>query len=438
MSASHVPEEGDTTLRASLRRHFLISFVLCVALFGGGIVWASTQNISGAVVASGKVAVESNIKQVQHREGGIVKEIYVQDGDVVEAGNLVLKLDDTVTKANLAVVNKQISELTAQEARLAAERDGLAEISFSNSVRGGSSVAELTGVQRLLFDARRASLAGRKQQFEEQILQFEKQIEGLTAQLSAKAQEIDLVAVELNDLGGLLDKQLVSKSRVTALKRESARLQGEYGSFVSQIAQAKEAISERRILSLQLDEGFRAEVLEQLQEVRSRLAQLEEQKIAAADMLTRMDIRAPQTGYVHQLSVHTVHGVIAPGETVMLIVPQADQLIVEAKVRPIDIDQLGSRQVARIRFPGFDHRTTPELEGQVLTVSADTAEDQRTGVNFYSVRVLIDASELEKLKGKVLVPGMPAEVFLTTQERSVLSYLAKPLMDQVVHAMRER
>lgn len=438
MSASHEPEEGDRTLRASLRRHFLISFVLCVALFGGGIVWASTQNIAGAVVASGKVAVESNIKLVQHREGGIVKEIYVQDGDIVEAGNLVLKLDDTVTKANFAVVNKQISELTAQEARLVAERDGLAEISFSNSVRGGSSVAELTGVQRLLFDARRASLAGRKQQFEEQILQFEKQIEGLTAQLSAKAQEIDLVAVELNDLGGLLDKQLVSKSRVTALKRESARLQGEYGSFVSQIAQAKEAISERRILSLQLDEGFRAEVLEQLQEVRSRLAQLEEQKIAAADMLTRMDIRAPQTGYVHQLSVHTVHGVIAPGETVMLIVPQADQLIVEAKVRPIDIDQLGSRQVARIRFPGFDHRTTPELEGQVLTVSADTAEDQRTGVNFYSVRVLIDASELEKLKGKVLVPGMPAEVFLTTQERSVLSYLAKPLMDQVVHAMRER
>ena len=206
------------------------------------------------------------------------------------------------------------------------------------------------------------------QQLKEQIGQYETQIEGLTAQLDAKATEVDLVDQELLDLGGLLTKQLVAKSRVTALRREQAGLQGEYGQLVSSIAQAKEAISEREIQILQLEEDTRASVLEELQDARSRIAQLEEQQIAALDELSRVDIVAPQTGYVHQLAVHTVNGVIAAGETVMLIVPREDKLIVEAQIRPVDIDQLGQDQTARVRFPSFDQRTTPELTARLLTV----------------------------------------------------------------------
>ncbi|MEP2705259.1 MAG: HlyD family efflux transporter periplasmic adaptor subunit, partial [Roseibium sp.] len=202
--------------------------------------------------------------------------------------------------------------------------------------------------------------------------------------------------------------------------------------------QTKEAISEREIQILQLEEDTRAGVLEDLQDVRSRIAQLEEQQIAALDELSRVDIVAPQTGYVHQLAVHTVNGVIAPGETAMLIVPREDKLIVEAQIRPVDIDQLGQDQIARVRFPSFDQRTTPELNARLLSVSPDLTEDERTGMTFYTARLVLDEAELAKLGEKVLVPGMPVEAFLTTQDRTVLSYLVKPVTDQIAHAMRER
>ncbi|MEP2707923.1 MAG: HlyD family type I secretion periplasmic adaptor subunit [Roseibium sp.] len=434
----HDPNTDDamTDLKRTVRFHFLITTVLIVILIGGFGTWAATQQIAGAVVGSGTIVVESNIKDVQHREGGIVKEIHVKNGDLVEAGTLLVRLDDTVTRANLAVVNKQLTELTAQETRLVAERDEL-EVPAFNTLNK-DSLTEIERGQLLLFEARRAGLTGRVQQLKEQIGQYETQIEGLTAQLDAKKTEIDLVDQEVEDLGSLLTKQLVSKSRVTALRREQAGLKGEYGQLVSSIAQAKEAISEREIQILQLEEDTRAAVLEELQDARSRIAQLEEQQIAADDELSRVDIVAPQTGFVHQLSVHTVNGVIGAGETVMLIVPREDQLIVEAQIRPVDIDQLGQNQVARVRFPSFDQRTTPELTARLLTVSPDLTKDERSGMSYYTARLILDESELAKLEGQTLVPGMPVEAFLTTQDRTVLSYLIKPVTDQIAHAMRER
>lgn len=427
---------ADEALSKTVRSHlyFAVLVTLFVVVGIGG--WATFMEISGAVVSSGTVVVEGNIKEVQHREGGIVSEIKVKDGDVVKSGDLLISLDDTVTRANLAVITKQLRELTAQELRLEAERDDKQAISWS-----GERIETLGDIERgqqLLLEARQKSKDGRKNQLQEQIRQFNQQTRGLDAQVSAKDTEIELIAEELVDLEGLLKKNLVPKSRVTAVQREKARLQGEYGDLIAQIARTKEAISERQIQMLQIEESYRAEVLEQLQEARSRIAQLEEQKIAAEDELTRVDIVAPRGGFVHQLSVHTIGGVIAPGETVMHIVPREDQLIIEAQVQPVDIDQLAPGQEARIRFPSFDQRTTPELSAKLLTVSADLTEDERTGMSYYTAKLIIADKELEKLGTQTLVPGMPVETFLQTGDRTILSYLVKPVTDQIAHAMRER
>lgn len=426
----------DAQLKRAVRRHLLVALFVSLGLVGGLGAWASFAKISGAVVTSGRLVVEGNIKQVQHREGGIVKEIRVRNGDVVEAGDLLIRLDDTVTRANLAIVTRQLDELYAQERRLTAERDGTADVGFVPA--SGALLTPVQLGQQLLFEARRDSVAGQKKQLFEQINQLETQTEGLAAQLTAKADEISLIDVELDDVGSLVDQQLASKSRATALSREKARLSGEHGDLVSQIAQVREAIGERQVQILQIDEGFRADVLEQMQEVRSEIAKLEEQKIAAMDELRRVDIRAPRSGFVHQLAVHTIGGVVAPGETVMLVVPREDQLIIETQVRPVDVDQLGANQKARIRFPSFDNRTTPELNAHLVTLSADLNEDERTGASFYTARLALDNDELSRLNGQKLIPGMPVEAFLTTADRTVLSYLVKPMVDQVAHAMRER
>lgn len=434
--ANPSPENADDMLRKTVRNHLLFAVVIALVVVGGIGSWAVFTEISGAVVSTGTIVVESNIKQVQHREGGIVSDIRVKDGDTVKAGDLLLRLDDTVTRANLAVITKQLQELTAQELRLEAERDDITTIEWPKERTG--EFGDIERGQQMLLEARQNSKEGRKNQLEEQIRQFNQQTIGLEAQVTAKVSEIELIQEEMADLESLFSKQLVPKSRVTALRREKARLEGEQGDLIAQIARTKEAISERRIQILQIEESYRAEVLEQLQEARSRIAQLEEQKIAAEDELTRVEILAPRSGFVHQLSVHTIGGVISPGETVMQIVPKEDQLIVEAQVRPVDIDQMAPGQNARVRFPSFDQRTTPELNAKLLTVSPDLTEDERTGTTYYVARLVIDDEEIEKLGNQTLVPGMPVETFLKTGDRTVMSYLIKPVTDQIAHALRER
>ncbi len=291
--------------------------------------------------------------------------------------------------------------------------------------------------QEALKQARAASLAGRIGQLRDQIKQFEKQTEGLEAQRTAKEEEIALIDDELEGLLQLLDKGLVPETRVTALRRDRARLQGERGGLIAEVARAGEAIGERRLQIIQLGDEARQSVLEELQQVRSELAQLEEQRIAAEDRKRRVDIRAPREGFVHQLAVHTIGGVVGPGETLMLMVPKEDLLVIEAQVAPTDIDLLFPGQEAVIRLPSFDQRTTPELMARVATLSADHAVDEATKLSFYNARLTLDSAELSKLGDKHLVPGMPVEVFIVTRERTVLSYLVKPLVDQVTHAFRE-
>ncbi len=285
--------------------------------------------------------------------------------------------------------------------------------------------------------ARSGSLSKRKQQLEEQVAQLEKQMQGLDSQQSAKKAQVDLVEGELSGVQTLFDKKLVTQDRVTALKRDKAALEGEQNDALSQIAGLQEAIGERHTQIRQIEEESRADILQDLQDVSSRIAELELQKIAVADDLSRLQIRAPRSGYVNQLAVHTIGGVVHPGETILEIVPRGDQLVIEAEVAPSDIDQLSPDQDAIIRFPGLDRRTTPRLAARVQTIAADVTLDQASHTQFYSVRLKIPQEELAKLNGQKLVPGMPVEAFITTTSRTVLSYLMKPIADQVAHALRE-
>ena len=428
------------SVTTSLRRHLIWAFVVIAGLAGGLGTAAALVEISGAVIAPGNIVVETNLKRVQHQEGGIVEAIHVREGQSVESGDLLVQLDGTIAKANLTVVTTRLRELQAQEARLMAERDGQETLIVPEALAGlraDPAVAAILQGQQSLLDARRASRAGRSAQLNEQIKQFREQITGLTSQRTAKAEEIELVTKELSDLSSLVEKRLIQQSRITALKRDEARLKGEHGGFTSQIAQVEQSISERKIQILQIDEDMRAEVVEQLPAVRGEIAQLIEQRVAALEELRRLEIRAPSAGYVHQLTVHTVGGVVAAGEDLMQIVPHEDVLVVEARVAPNDIDQLGPAQEAVVRFPGLDQRTTPELSARILTVSADLIEDPMDGTRYYEARLALAEEEIAKLGDTRLVPGMPVEAFVQTGDRTILSFLLKPLSDHLAHAFRE-
>jgi HlyD family secretion protein len=397
--------------------------------------------ISGAVVASGSLVVDTNVKKVQHPTGGIVGELRVRDGDRVHAGDIVVRLDETVTRANLAIVSKGLDELMARKARLESERDGWDTIVFPAQLVAGASDPDRAAAmdsERKLFNLRKTARNGQKSQLRERIAQLGEEITGLTGQQNSKAKEITLVERELAGVRDLWNKNLVQLNRLTALEREAARLDGERGQLIAAAAQAKGKIAETALQILQIDQDIASEVAKELREVDGKIGEFVERKVTAEDQLKRIDIRAPQDGTVFQLAVHTVGGVITAGDPIMLIVPEADNLSVEVKVNPQDIDQLQLNQKAILRFSAFNARTTPEIEGVVTRISADTSTDQRTGVNYYTIRIAMPPEQIERLGNVKLLPGMPVEAFVQTGERTMLSYLMKPLHDQVMRAFREK
>ena len=428
--------------RRSMRRVLLGGTAVAGLLAFGIGGWAATTELAGAVIAPGSLVVDTNVKKVQHPTGGIVGELWVRDGDRVKAGDVVVRLDDTQTRANLAIVTKSLDELAARQARDEAEQDGARAVVFPAELlkrMHDPDVARLVQGERRLFEIRRVAREGQMAQLRERIGQLKEQIQGLSDQIAAKQREIVLIGEELKGVRELWRKNLVQITRVTALERDAARLEGERGNLVSTIAQTKGKITETELQILQIDQDLRTEVGKDLAEIRGKVSELVEKKVAAEDQLKRVDIRAPQNGRVHQLSVHTVGGVITPnGEPIMLIVPEADLLTVEAKIAPQDIDQVRVGQKAVLRFSAFNMRTTPELNGSVSRVSADVSQDQKTGVTFYTIRIAVPEAELARLRGLKLVPGMPVDSFIQTGERTVISYLTKPLMDQIAKAWRER
>jgi HlyD family secretion protein len=299
-------------------------------------------------------------------------------------------------------------------------------------------VAHLIASERRLFELRGSARAGQKEQLRQRIAQLDKEVGGYTAQANAKASEISLIERELKGVRELWTKKLMPITKLTVLEREATRLEGERGQLVATIAQAEGKISEIQLQIIQIDRDLGSEVGKELREIEAKLGEFVERKIAAEDQLKRIEIRAPHDGIVHQSTVHTVSGVITAGEAIMLIVPRADALTVEARVAPQDIDQLRLGQNAVLRFSAFNQRTTPEISGTVSRISADAVTDQRTAISYYMVRIALAPQELERLGEVSLVPGMPVEVFIQTGKRKVLSYLVKPFQDQLVRAFRER
>jgi HlyD family secretion protein len=425
----------------SIRRHLFIGLVVIVLLVGGIGGWASTSEFAGAVIAQGSLVVDTNSKKVQHPTGGVVAELNVRDGAQVKVGDIVLKLDDTQTRANLAIVSKGLDELGARRAREEAELEGDERVVFPAELmqrKDDPEVARLIGGEAKLFETRRKTREGLKAQLGERVLQSEEEIRGLTAQVASKEKQVEWIQQELEGVRDLWSKKLVQFNRVTSLEREQARLEGERGQLIAAIAQAKGKISETKIQILQIDQDMRTEVGKDLAEIRAKTAELIEKRVAAEDQLKRIDVRAPQNGMVHQLDVHTIGGVVSAGQQIMLIVPAADKLIVEAKVQPQDIDQVRVGQAAVMRFSNFNTRTTPEINGEVAVVSADVTQDQRTGVSYYTVRIAVSPDELARLGEHKLVPGMPVEVFIQTTIRTVVSYFVRPFQDQIAKAFREK
>ena len=432
---------GEYDLQSSFRVHILIIVAVAVLLVAGIGGWAAKTEFSGAVIASGQVTVDSNVKKVQHPTGGVVAELLIRDGQSVEEGEVLIRLDETQTKANLAVLTKSLDELYARRARLEAEKNGAAAISFPEDPldreANDAVVAHLLEGERKLFSLRVNARNGQKAQLKERIAQLDKELSGLAEQIEAKSEEVTLIEEELKGVLELWKKQLIQITRVTALKRDAARLKGERGQLIASKASTSGKINETELQIIQIDEDLRSKVAEELSDVRAKISELSERKIAAEDQLKHIDIRAPQTGHVHQLTVHTLGGVIAPGEQIMLIVPEADALTIEVKVQPHDIDQIRIGQPANIRLVAFNQQTTPEFTGQVSHVSADVSEDAKTDLRFYTVRIAVPENTIPRLEGVRLVPGMPADVFIQTSSRTVISFLLRPLWDQISRAFRE-
>jgi membrane fusion protein, type I secretion system len=430
-----------SSTRRSIRRNILAGMLVFAVLVGGVGGWAGTTKLSGALIASGTVVVDSNVKKVQHPTGGVIGELRVREGDRVKGGNIVARLDQTITRANLAIISKGLDELSARKARLASERDGSVALVFPDRLQSRErepEVAHIIEGERKLFDLRRTARLGQKAQLGQQFGQLREEIVGLTAQQGAKVREIELINRELEGVRELFKKSLIPISRLTQLEREATRLDGEEAQLMAAVAQAKGKMAEIELKIIQIDQDLSSEVAKEMREIDAKIGEFEERKVAAEDQLRRVDIRAPHDGTVFQLTVHTVGGVIAPGEAIMLIVPDADSLMVEAKVNPQDIEQVQLNQKTVLRFTAFNLATTPEIDGQVSRISADISSDQRTGQSFFTVRISIRPDELSLLGNSRLVPGMPVECFIQTGERTMVSYLLKPLRDQLMRTFREK
>ena len=437
-SPSTVTEPSQALIRRSLTRHCLAggaTFALFFGVVGG---WASTTELAGALVAPGQIVVESSVKKVQHPTGGVVGQLRVHEGDRVRAGDVLLRLDETVAKANLSIISKSLDEQLARLGRLEAERDGAEAVNFPALLSERSGDPDVTKAmvgEDTLFRLRHEARSGQKAQLGQRLGQLDDEISGLRNQMTSKLAEIAIIDRELEGVRKLWQHNLVQIQRVTQLERDAVRMHGEHGQLQSALAQAQGKRSEVALQIIQVDQDLRSEVAKDMREVQARIAEFIERKVSAQDQVNRIELRAPQDGVVHQLTVHTVGGVITPGEPVMMIVPEGDILTVEARVAPQDIDQVHPGMPAKLKFTAFNQRVTPEIHGEVLRVSPDATMDPRTGATYYTLHLSFDAQAAAQMR---MVPGMPVEAYVQTGLRTALSYFGKPLMDQFNRAFLER
>lgn len=426
---------GDT------RRPLVLGAVLIVVTFFGVGLWAATAPLDSAAIAPGFVTVESNRRTIQHLEGGIVRDILVQDGAKVKAGDLLLRLDDTRARAQMGILRADLDSQLAIEARLLAERDGLPAPRFPDELAGrpgDAIVAAIVEGQRNLFAARQAALAGQRAILRQRIIQFGQQVDGLKALENSKGTQIGLIRDELKDLYGLLEKGYVTRPRVLALEREASRLEGERGDHLAAIARAHQGAGEAQLQIYQLEKGRQEEVARELRDVRARVTELRERMIAAADVLDRIDVVAPVSGTVMDLAIHTAGGVVSPGAPIMDLVPADDALVVEVHINPIDIDTVRPGQSVALRINTADARLTPVINGTLETISADRVVEQRSNQSYYRGRVVIPPAELRRLENVRLHSGMMVEALINRGEQTALHYALKPLIDGLARSFREK
>lgn len=418
-----------------------IGFTAIALMVGGLGAWSIGTQIAGAVVARGIVEVEAERQVVQHPDGGVVGEIMARDGDRVDRGDVLVRLDDTFLLSELSTVEAQLLEIHARRARLQAERDAaeVLEIPEAPDYRtmNAARVAEQFEGQVSLFAARRTSLKQELEQLGEQRVQIDKQVEGSEAQLAALDRQLEIVSSERENLEGLLAEGLVQANRVLELLREEARLQGEIGALTAGVAEARTRQSELAIQALRLTDGRREEAITELRDLQFSEIELLERQVSLLEQLNRLDVRAPLAGTVFDSQVLALGSVIRPADPMMYIVPGDQPLQVSARIDPIDVDQVFPGQPVSLMFTTFSRRTTPEIAGELVRVSADAVTDQATGETYYEAVVAPDPAALEALPDLTLLPGMPVEAFLKTEDRTPLAYLTHPLTVYFTRAFRE-
>ncbi|MGB3503789.1 MAG: HlyD family type I secretion periplasmic adaptor subunit [Xanthobacteraceae bacterium] len=438
LSNAHSKERRIADPSFSLRGHVLLGIATAVLLVVGCGSWAAYARLEGAILGQGVLKVIDNLKEVQHRDGGIVQHIHARHGDHVEKDQVVVRLDDVQIRAELSIVLSQLGELLGRQARLIAERDNLNAVDFPTQLWTVAADPELVvSGERRLFEGNLLARDSQKKQLLFSIDQTGEELNGLSWRKKSKTEEISAVEAEKFKLDGLFSKGLVHGQRVHAINVDWIRLRGELGEVDATIARANVRISDARLQILAIDQNARTEAQRELRQVEAKLAELNDRRIAAEDRLTRVDIRAPIAGTVNETTVYTIGGVITPAAKIMTIVPDRATLRVEVRFNPVDIDQIRIGQKARLRFSSFNRNTTPELSGLLVHVSPSVTRDSATGALHY-VGEIEFTDDIVKLGDRKPLPGMPAEVFVTTDERTPLSYITKPFSDQIQRAFRER
>lgn len=434
---------GSTSRKKSvnsfpIRGRVVVGLVFAVLLLGGIGGWAVTARLSGAVIGVGSVLVDQDLKVVQHIEGGVIREIAVREGDMVTAGQLLLRLDDVQVRAEKTIVEGQLAELIARQARLLAERDGADELHLPPDYHRTYPDADLIAAgERQLFEGNVRDHRSQKEQLSLQGMQLQEEVNGLSFQKTAVLAELDLTLSDRERLQTLAAGQLIEATRLTEVDREVARLRGKQGEIEAALARAQSRISEVEVQMLALDSTKRTEAQRELRGVEAQTAELRERLFAVDDRLARTRIVAPVSGTVNEFNVSTLGGVISPAEKLATIVPEEAELMIEFRVAVNDIDQIEVGHPAKLRFSAFNQRTTPELPGRVTRVSAAAQYDNQTGENYYLAQVAVDQAT-NRLGERTLVPGMPVEVFIETTEQSAIAYFLQPFTDQINRAFREQ
>ena len=426
--------------RWSVNRHMLLGLITLGILVGGFGTWAVTAQITGAVITTGQIEVDRNRQVVQHPDGGVVEDILVDEGDNVVAGDLLIRLDATELKSELAVVEGQLFEILARRARLEAERDNADSLTFSPVLleAGNPDIPNLIAGQIRLFQARLETNRSSVEQLTQQRAQISSQLAGIQSQQQALNTQRGLIAQELEDQQSLLDRGLAQASRVLALQREEASLLGQVGELTSQAAQAAERMTEIEIQILGLSSTRREEAITQLRDLQFNELELAETRRTLSRQLDRLDIRAPVSGVVYGLQVFAPQSVIRPADPVLFLIPQDRPLVIATQVQIIDVDQIFVGQDVTLRLSAFDQRRTPELNGKVTLVSADAFQNETSGLSYYRAEVQLNDGEIDRLPADMtLIPGMPVDAFVRTADRTPMNYLLKPLSDYFVRAFRE-